>query len=81
MKEENRQLHIYEIICKKSFNLDNSLYKLIESNKTNSIKFYFPSDQLNFKYDKTLDEDNCLFSLGDMDLNDALFKFPVTAIT
>jgi len=81
MKEENRQLHIYEIICKDYFDLDSTLPKIIESSETDSIKFYFPPDQLNYKYDKTITEDNGLFILGNFELKDKLLKFPETAVT
>jgi len=81
MKEENRQLHLYEIICRKYFDLDSTLPKVIESGEINSVKFYFPPDQLNYKYDKTINEDNGLFILGDFELIKELYKFPVTAIT
>ncbi len=81
MKEENRQLHIYEIICRKYFDLDSMLPKVIGSSEINSIKFYFPPDQLYFKYDKTFNEDNGLFILGDFGFINELYKFPLTAIT
>ena len=81
MKEENRQLHLYEIICSKYFDLDSTLPKVIESNNIKSIKFHFPPDQLNYKYDKTINEDNGLFILGDFELKNKLLKFPETAVT
>ncbi len=81
MKEKNRQLHIYEIICRKYFDLDSTLPKVIGSSEINSVKFYFPPDQLKFKYDETFNEDNGLFILGNFDLKNELYKFPATAIT
>jgi len=81
MKEENRQLHLYEIICRKYFNLDSTLPKVIGSSKINYVKFHFPPDLLNYKYDKILDEDNGLFILGDVDFYNEMFKFPETAVT
>ncbi len=81
MKEEKRQLHLYEVICKKYFDLDSTLPKVIESNNIKSIKFHFPPDQLNYKCDKTINEDNGLFILGDFELKNKLLKFPETAVT
>ena len=81
MKEKKRQLHLYEIICKKYFDLDSVLPKVIESSETISVKFYFPPDQLNYKYDKIINEDNGLFILGDFEFTNEFFKFPETAIT
>ncbi|NNG27225.1 MAG: GNAT family N-acetyltransferase, partial [Ignavibacteriaceae bacterium] len=81
MKEENRQLHLYEIICRKYFNLDAALPKVIESSEINSIKFYFPPDQLKYNYDKIINEDNGLFILSDIKFSNNLYKFPETAIT
>jgi len=81
MKEENRQLHFYEIISRKYFNLDAALPKVIESSEINSIKFYFPPDQFKYNYDKIINEDNGLFILSDIKLSNNLYKFPETAIT
>jgi len=81
MKEENRQLHLYEIICSKYFDLDSALPKVIKSSETESVKYYFPPDQLNYKYDNTINEDSGLFILGDFEITNEFFKFPETAIT
>jgi len=81
MKEEKRQLDIYEIICRKYFDIDSTLPKVIGSKNTTSIIFHFPPDQLNYKYDKTINEDNGLFILSDFKFGNDLFKFPETAVT
>ncbi|MBT8386048.1 MAG: GNAT family N-acetyltransferase [Ignavibacteria bacterium] len=81
MKKEDRKLNLYEIICRKYFDLDSTLAKVIGSSKINSVKFYFPPDQFKYKYDKTLIEDNGLFVLSNIKLSEDPFKFPVTAIT
>ena len=81
MKEENRQLHIYEIICKKHFDVNAAVSKVIESSKIKSVKFHFPPDQLNYKYDKIINEDNGLFILNDFKFSNHMFKFPETAVT
>jgi len=81
VKEEKRQLDIYEIICRKYFDLDAALPKIIESREIDSVKFYFPPDQLKYNYDKIINEDNGLFILSDIKFSNNLFKFPETAIT
>ena len=81
MKEKNKQLHIYEIICKEYLDINSVLPKVIKSQEIKYIKFYFPPDQLNYSYNKIIIEDEGLFVLSNLKLSADPFKFPVTAVT
>lgn len=80
-KESGDTLHILEIFFTELFELEKALPKLIESDSIKQIKFYFPPDQLNYQFQKIVEEDIGLFILGDVDLANMHFRFPTTAIT
>lgn len=80
-KESGDTLHILEIFFTELFELEKALPKLIESDSIKQIKFYFPPDQLNYQFQKIVEEDTGLFKLGDVDLANMHFRFPTTAIT
>lgn len=80
-KEAGDTLHILEIFFTELFELEKALPKLIESDLIKQIKFYLPPDQLNYQFQKRVEEDTGLFILGNIDLLNKHFRFPTTAIT
>lgn len=81
MKLKNNELHIFDVVCKNNINIKNVISNIQEFKNVDNVTYYFPNDQLQFNYDKTIDADSGLFVFGDLhfSLND--FKFPETAIT
>lgn len=80
-QEKDNTLHIIDVLYRKTIDLVSVIPKIIESDSIKLIKFYFPPDQLNYRYDKTKKINTGLFILGDLDLTDIPFRFPITAIT
>ena len=80
-QEKNDTVHILDVIFRQQFDLELAMLKIIESDSIKSIKYYFPPDRLNYKYDKVKKEDTGLFILSDLELGDNPFRFPMTAIT
>lgn len=79
-KEEKDQLHIWDVIYTKPFNLSSAVSKIIRNEELKSILYYFPPDQLLFNYDEVIpDKESFLFVKGDFKLKDRNFKFPITA--
>jgi hypothetical protein len=80
-EEKDNTLNIIDVLFTKSFDFQLLLPKITESDSINLIKFYFPPDQLHFKYDRTLKENTGLFVCGKFDLGNIPFRFPETAVT
>jgi GNAT superfamily N-acetyltransferase len=81
-KEENRKLHLWDVIYTKPIDINSVLSKVIRNKDLREIHFYFPPDQLSFDYDEVIeDEDSHLFVRGDFEVEGREFKFPVTAQT
>ena len=79
---KKNKLHIWDIICAKPFDLSPILPKVIPQENINSIVFYFPPDELGFKYDEIVpDQKTMLFVKGKFPLKGKPFKFPTTAQT
>jgi GNAT superfamily N-acetyltransferase len=80
--EKNEQLHIWDVIYTKPINLFKAVSKIVKNEKLQSVNYYFPPDQLSFKYDEVIpDENSYLFVKGEFNLSDRNFKFPITAQT
>ncbi len=79
--EKKDTVHVLDVIFYNSLDLDSILPKIIESESIKQINYYFPPDQLNYKYDKALKEDSGLFILGDIELGSIPYRFPETAVT
>jgi GNAT superfamily N-acetyltransferase len=81
-KEENNQLHIWDVIYSAPVNLSVVVSKIIRNKNLHSIHYYFPPDQLVFNYDEIIpDKDSYLFVRGDFKIEERNFKFPITAQT
>jgi len=81
-KEEKDQLHIWDVIYTKPFDLSSAVSKIIRNEELKSILYNFPPDQLSFSYDEVIpDKESFLFVRGDFKLKDRNFKFPITAQT
>ena len=52
-QEANDTMHILDVFYRKSFDLVSAIPKIIESDSLKSIYFYFPPDQLNYRYNNT----------------------------
>jgi predicted N-acetyltransferase YhbS len=79
---EQDQLHIWDIIFSKIFDISLILQKLIADNNIESIYFYFPPDQVKFNYDEIIEDKNSmLFVRGYFPLKGTQFKLPTTAQT
>lgn len=79
---KNNVLNIWDIIYSQSFDFQNILPKIIPNNKIKSILFHFPPDQINYKYDKIIEnKGSYLFIKGRFPVSGKPFKFPVTAET
>jgi GNAT superfamily N-acetyltransferase len=82
IKTENENvLHIWEVIFQNQFDLHSAIPKIIGPNGVESIRFYFPPDQINFTYDKVITDNGGLFIRGKINLENKLFRFPETART
>ena len=82
IKEENHHvLSIIDVLFLKSFDMQSVLPKIIESDSLKLIKYYFPPDQLNYHYEKTLKDKTGMFILGDFEVENKTFRFPETATT
>ena len=80
--EINEDLHIWDVIYAKLFNISKAVPKIIRNEKLKSVYYYFPPDQLSFKYDEVIpDKNSYLFVKGNFNLKDRNFKFPITAQT
>jgi hypothetical protein len=80
--EEQNELHIWDVIYTKPFDLVSAVSKIIKNQNIKSIIYHFPPDQLSYEYDDIItDNDSYLFVRGDFDLKMKHFKFPVTAQT
>ena len=55
--------------------------KIISSDKIQRINYYFPPDQLEYKYDQVIVEQTGLFVRGETFKDNVLIKFPETAHT
>ena len=80
-QEKNDTLHILDVIYHAPFDLESVIPKIVGSDTIKSIKFYFSPDQLHYRYDKFEKLDTGLFILGNLDLPEIPFRFPLTAIT
>lgn len=80
-EEEEDTVYVLDIIFSEPINIMSALPKTIESNSIKKVKYYFPPDILHYKFDEALNVDTGLFILGDIALNDKLFRFPETAVT
>ncbi len=81
-RKKAEQLHIFDVIYSRPFVLSEALSAINAVDKINSVYFYFPPDQTEYKYDKIKPYDESpLFIRGAFDLKVKDFKFPVTAQT
>jgi GNAT superfamily N-acetyltransferase len=81
-KEENRQLHLWEVISKEPIDMKKILPKIINNKDLKEILYYFPPDQASFVYDKVIeDKESHLFVRGEFEVEGKDFKFPITAQT
>ena len=80
-KEKENVLHIYDVIFRDNIDFQEVLSSIQISNKVDTMKFYFPPDQINYKCDSITREDTGLFVRGNVDLEKEPFRFPETAIT
>jgi len=80
-KEIENTLHIFDVIFQNPVQLESIIPKIIESETINTIKYYFPPDQLNFNYDNMLNDNTGLFIRGNLELETRPFRFPETAVT
>ena len=79
--EKDGDLNIWEVIYDKKFNMQQALNKIISSDKIQRINYYFPPDQLEYKYDQVIVEQSGLFVRGETFKDNVLIKFPETAHT
>ena len=80
--EDRDTLHIWDIISQQPFELSPAIAKIIQTNRIKNINYYFPPDQIAFRFDKVIpSNDSPLFIRGDFPLKHKYFKFPVTAQT
>ena len=80
--EEEHQLHLWDVIYTTPFDLSLAVSKVIKSREIESIYYYFPPDQLSFKYDEVIpDKNSYLFVKDEFKIKDKKFKFPITAQT
>ena len=81
-KEENRQLHLWDVASKEQVDINKILPKLIKNKDIKEVLYYFPPDQMQFNYDQVVeDKDSHLFVRGNFDVEGREFKFPVMAQT
>jgi len=81
-REAKNQLHVWDIIYAKQFNLASAISKIIRNQELEIIQYHFPPDQLSFHYDEVVpDYDSHLFVRGNFKIEDKKFKFPITAQT
>jgi len=81
-EEKENQLHLWDVIYTKPFDLSLAISKVIKGNNLQSILYYFPPDQLPFRCDEVVPDNNSyLFVKGDFRIKDKEFKFPITAQT
>jgi len=79
---KQNQLHLWDIIFSKPFNFKGILPKIIQDGNIESIYFYFPPDQIKYKYDEVLEDKNSMFFMKEnFPLKGNQFKFPTTAQT
>ncbi len=79
--EEENELHIWDIIFKNEFDLNEVLQK-ITKNKVNAVNYYFSPDVLNYSFDETKPtEGSPHFIIEDLPFKGMNFKFPATAQT
>jgi ribosomal protein S18 acetylase RimI-like enzyme len=82
MTEKNEEMHIWEIIHQKDFDINLNISKIIESNNLKTIIYHFPPDQIKFNFDEIFTDENTLFFVkGNFGLEGKEFKLPVTAQT
>lgn len=80
--EEDNQLHMWDIIFTKPFNVGKVIERVCRKGKISKIIYHFPPDIINFKYDEIItDEESIFFVKGDFIPESIKFKFPVTAQT
>ena len=78
---ENNELHLWDIIFGKDFNLSSAVSKIIKE-KVTAVNYYFTPDIIKFNYDEIGQIDNSpLFIRENLELKEKYFKFPVTAQT
>ena len=80
-EEKDNALHIIDVLFTKPFDFQLVLPKIIESDSSSLIKYYFPPDHVYFNYDKTLKDKTGLFVLGKFELGNIAFRYPETAVT
>lgn len=79
--EEENELHIWDIIFEKEFDLNEALMKVAKS-KINTVNYYFSPDVLKYNFDEVKPtEGSPLFIIEDMPFKGKQFKFPATAQT
>jgi len=79
---KQNQMHIWDIIFMEPLDLKVILPKVVPHGNIDSILYFFPPDELNFKYDEIVtDQDSKFFVKGNFPLKGKQFKFPTTAQT
>lgn len=78
MEEDEDTIHLYDIISKENYNI-NDLIKNIINKNTKNIKFYFTANNIkNIKVNKIENNDDALFIYGQNPLKEN-FAFPITS--
>lgn len=80
-KEKNHEMHVRDIIFRKSFDILPAMSKVIESEAINKIYYYFPPDKIVYPYTQTVDYKSYLYVRSKIEIEADLFKFPETAKT
>lgn len=78
MEEDEDTIHLYDIISKENYNIDELIKNIINEN-TKNIKFYFTANNIkNIKINKIKNNDDALFIYGQNPLKEN-FAFPITS--
>ncbi len=80
-KEEENTLQIYDVIYSQPFDIVEVLPKIIQSGSLKKIIYHFPPDQIDYSYNKIIDEESYPFILSKIEFENSSIKFPVTAQT
>jgi len=82
ISEKDDQLHIWDIVFTKPFDLIPAISQVIQSDSLKSVRYYFAPDRLGFEYTDTEPcPDSPLFVRGAFDPGAPRFKLPLTAQT
>ena len=79
-REDEETLKIVDVIFNDLFDIEECLSELCSETIT-TVKYFFPPDILNFRYDKIEKDDTGLFVKGNCKLDESVFRYPLTAVT